>query len=305
MKKSIIKNSMKTVIAALALCLTAACAPKAQTVDQVTADSSNSQIIGGVDSSADFQRENGIVGLLMVFVNAKGEQSGAICTGSLIKPNVVLTAAHCLTIPAEKKLVAALIVFNNNLEVALKELNEGNRSHIRIANKALQHESYMKKGEDSQNDVGLLRFAGDLPDGFKLAKRLDVAAAKTQIIKGVSMTLSGFGVSKYELTPDEKGKLTKPTGSGDGILRQVDNIKLLEMSEHELALDQSKGAGACHGDSGGPAYITVTNGATKTTYLVGVTSRGEGLCDKWVIYSNVVSYSQWIDTTVEKLVAAQ
>jgi secreted trypsin-like serine protease len=295
MKKNIMKNLLLAVTAAGVF---ASCAPSKST-RSIASENTDNNIIGGTVSSAEYQKQNGIVGLMMIFTDASGQQSGALCTGSLIHPNVVLTAAHCLVLPAKSKLVAAIVFFQPDLDAVMTEVQSGDRTHIRSMTKVIRNENYMK-GTGSNNDVGLIRFDGVVPDGFQLAN-LPTPDLSSQLRQGTLLTLSGFGVSKYELTKDANGKLSKPVGSGDGVLRQVSGIKLLALSQdqNELQLDQSSGSGACHGDSGGPAYLV--NPTNKKVYLVGVTSRGEEPCNKDAIYSSVIGYSNWIDTNSQKI----
>ena len=78
----------------------------------------------------------------------------------------------------------------------------------------------------------------------------------------------------------------------------------LTATGEEITLDQSQGRGACHGDSGGPAYVK--DAVSGKNILVGVTSRGtnpQGLCDRQAIYTGVMGYAQWIANGVKELSA--
>ena len=52
-------------------------------------DSNDDEIIGG---SLDLQDPS----VVAIFAHAPGSNSGALCTGSVISPTAVLTAAHCV-----------------------------------------------------------------------------------------------------------------------------------------------------------------------------------------------------------------
>ncbi|MES2965567.1 MAG: trypsin-like serine protease, partial [Bdellovibrionota bacterium] len=99
-------------------------------------------------------------------------------------------------------------------------------------------------------------------------------------------TLSGYGNSN--------GK----AGTGAGKLRWVETtIKKADYTKSEILVEQSKGKGACHGDSGGPAYVKVDG----TLVLIGVTSRGvddaNNDCSVSAAYTSIPFYSAWIKRT--------
>ncbi len=257
----------------------------------------NSNIIGGVDSTAAYQKENGIVGVMMVTEDQLGRQMSGVCTGSLIAPNVVLTAAHCMVLSKGSKLVAFLVMFDRSLDTIMEEISNKDLTHVRIINKVVRHEAFMN-GRDTNNDIGLLGFQGQIPADFKLAHMASSQLART-LRAGTDVTLAGFGVSDYK-KDNSTGQFV---GSGDGLLRQINGIKVLSLTTtgQEITLDQSQGRGACHGDSGGPAYIV--DQVTKQNILVGVTSRGtsaEGSCGGQAIYTGVMGYSQWIADSLKK-----
>jgi secreted trypsin-like serine protease len=293
---------INTAVAIAFVSFFASCAPSSSdhSAQNFGAQTSGSNIIGGVDSSADYQKTNGIVGLLMIYQNSSGDQMSSVCTGSLIAQNVLVTAAHCLVKPSGVQLVAALVFFDKNLETIMNEVSQKDLTHVRNVNKAFRHEAYLQ-GRGTYNDIGLVRFEGTAPDGFQLAQLADAQTART-LRKGAAVTLAGFGVSKYQMDR----KTGKPVGSGDGVLRSISGIKVLSLTStgQEITLDQSLGRGACHGDSGGPAYIV--DQVTRKTLLVGVTSRGtnpQGLCDRQAIYTSVMGYGQWITDGLQKMAA--
>ena len=103
---------------------------------------------------------------------------------------------------------------------------------------------------------------------------------------GEKIELAGYGIS------DASDNI------GAGILRKTSVIVLNpKFSSTEIELDQSHGGGACHGDSGGPAYLMIK----KHPYLFGITSRGEGQCDREVIYTKIAAYQKWFTQAVRRL----
>ncbi len=273
------------------------CAPSKSNTQVQQASDADSSIIGGVESNEEYQKKNGIVGIFMILKDNEGNQGGAICTGSLIRPNVVLTAAHCLKAPEGSTLVGAFTFFGLSLEDVMKEIQAKNTTHVRSIKTVLIHESY-KMSEAVNHDIALIALKENAPQGFQVAELATEEVGKA-MTAGSGLTLAGFGVSKYEVKGE--GELREIVSEGSGKLRQTDGIKLLETDStgQEMALDQSKGSGACHGDSGGPAYFT--DSTTKKRYLVGITSRGEEPCTKLVIYTRTLGYKTWIDAGLKKI----
>ena len=81
----------------------------------------------------------------------------------------------------------------------------------------------------------------------------------------------------------------------------VNKIKIQSVlpSFEEITLDQTHGKGACHGDSGGPAYFF--DKKLKKNILVGLTSRGTGDCNKIAVYTSVLGYRKWISENAKQL----
>jgi secreted trypsin-like serine protease len=74
----------------------------------------------------------------------------------------------------------------------------------------------------------------------------------------------------------------------------------------EMILDQSRGHGACHGDSGGPAFVR----QGKKMVLAGVTNRSYPSqapddCAHRVVYTKVSAYRSWIQKGEAKLHSGQ
>ena len=283
-------------VSVLASCAPSASNPSSQSFSS-TDEASNSNIIGGVSSSLSYEKQNGIVGLLRITQDSSGQQSTAICTGSLIQKNIVVTAAHCITLQPGQQLVGALIFFGTDLDAIMSEMDRRDLSHVRVIDKAIRHEAYLR-GTGTNNDIALVRIKDAAPSDFQLAQLAPASMART-LRKGSLVTLAGFGVSSYSVDP----KTQQAQGSGEGLLRQIGGISVLSITPaaQEITLDQSKGSGACHGDSGGPAYFA--DPVSKKTYVIGVTSRGVGsvLCDRQVIYTGIMGYSQWIADNSKKI----
>lgn len=224
-----------------------------------------SEIIGGENLSPIHKISSHIVALYDL-------AEGGLCTGSIIAEDIILTAGHC--IPANP---ASLVV--------LFGVNAQNAVIYRQALFAGAHKNFLPKEAGNWSDIGLVYFDGGLPEGYS-----PVTILEDDILlqKGTQTELAGYGLS------DGVNK------TGSGVLRHtVVSIDDPGFQFGEVTLDQTKGTGACHGDSGGPAFI-VENSQIK---LWGVTSRGErdpnDDCSQFAVYTNAHTYLGWISQSLQ------
>lgn len=209
-------------------------------------------------------------------------EGGALCTASLITKNIAVTAAHCVEHGIDHMAV-----------ITGEKLESEDRDVLRVVDSQISpgwSESRLA-GEDA-GDIALVRFEGKLPKGYGPAH---ILSKKAELKKGDEVILAGYGITNA----------LKKTGAGT--LRKT-SVKVAEpeFGKTEILFDQHQGKGACHGDSGGPAFVEV-NGKD---YLLGVTSRGYPVtapddCKHQVIYTKVTAYRDWIKSTVKELNASR
>jgi hypothetical protein len=136
-------------------------------------------------------------------------------------------------------------------------------------------------------DVAIVKFSGGLPAGYKPAKLM---RNKSDLVNGMDVVLAGYGIS------DGIAK------SGAGVLRKT-QLKLSDAnySNTEVRFDQRSGTGACHGDSGGPAFAKVRG----ETLVFGVTSRGsedkDDTCGVFAIYTSIPGEIAFVDQAIAEL----
>lgn len=261
----------------LAAAMLSACAPGGAQVHQTEGQADiASGIIGGRDVDANNPMSKSFVAL---YDTAKG----ALCTGTLIGNNLVLTAAHCIS---ENPTTMAVIFMTNLVSGQI------NKELVRRVDGAIANPSYASNQNNDKNtgDIALVHFQGQLPAGYQAVPLLPAARASL-LRKGQLILLAGYGISNGV------------TKVGSGILRQT-SIRIFDerFSQTEVKLDQTQGTGACHGDSGGPAILFIGSQA----YVWGVTSRGSedpnDDCSRYVIYTNAASYQQWIADAGQTLI---
>ena len=263
----------------------------------------NSAIINGTAVST----EDSIASHTVLVHDIKNDY---VCTGVIILKNVVLTAAHCLS----HKHNEFEIIFSTKAFSLIDYHND--TEFIRHAEKIIMHENYISDYKTqpnmNQSDIGLVYFRGELPKGYVPTQiKMDDYIIKT----GQLMTMAGYGVTKISGTDVKYKKSQKfqtdvddgiilcdhevkdingdPTcievdADGDGDLMKT-QAQVKTIFDHEFVLDEKK-TGTCEGDSGGPVFIE-ENGVQ---YLVGITSRGDLLCNGIGIYTAVPSFIEWI-----------
>ncbi len=213
-------------------------------------------------------------------------QAKALCTASIVSPTYLITASHCVT-PGK----------TSNLRVIFGTDLTQKSTIVAVAAVLGAVQSPLWKTNQNKNtdtgDIAIVKLATPIPQGFMPATILTAAAL---IQTGVPVLLEGYGITVGH--PDPKSQ----NDNGAGVLRDVvTTISNAAFSASEVMIDDSQGKGACHGDSGGPAYVKDAKG---NMFLFGVTSRGTDVaCSKGVVYTNILAYVKWIPTAVQELEA--
>ncbi|MEN0060350.1 MAG: serine protease [Bdellovibrio sp.] len=263
-----IKNTTAFVLLALSL---GACSPSQQ--ESLTAIP-DAAVVGGKEISLSSPLAQSTVGIYE-------SKLGYICSGTLIAPNLVLTAAHCVD-PRAKNLG---IYFASEMKKASPE-------QIRRVTGFVVHPGYNENVQSNDTaDIAMLRFEGEVPAGYQAVPMLFDAKYVTNKTRTY---VAGYGLNWTFLAK-----------RGSGTLRAASlEVDEAYFTKTEAMLGQSVFKGICSGDSGGPAYVQI-NGQL---YIWGVASRGDSIplfiapkCMLFSIYTRVDAYQSWISETMQSL----
>lgn len=202
-----------------------------------------------------------------------------MCSGTLIAPNAVLTAAHCL----DPLFVGdAIPGFTRALDANQVRVTDVVDGLTAIQHPRFELQADMDPSLGRWDDIGVLILAADVLDAeVAVLPTPDEAAA---LEPGFVLELVGYGLTSNEVF--EAG--VKHHGSGT----------LLQVGEHELFISEPGEQQNCNGDSGGPAFASLF-GAVR---IVGTVSRSPDTnptCDHGGIDTRVDAYLSWIHSLVE------
>ncbi|APR85779.1 Trypsin-2 precursor [Minicystis rosea] len=216
---------------------------------------------------------------------------GELCTGQLIAPNLVLTAAHCTTEPTPGSVSCAPYLSNEGIihpQVVGRPLDPsiflvGNAATFSPAGPNVEVDAVLLPPDTVGQincgvDLSLLRLREPLWGTIPIEPRLDLGP-----IVGETFTAVGYGATQGGT---HRGLGTRHQQSGVPVTQVGPTLNAHGVLRTD-ARDWTSGEGPCAGDSGGPALDI----AGRT---FGVMSRGNPRICANMVYNGLAAHAAWI-----------
>jgi endonuclease G len=219
---------------------------------------------------------------------------GSNCTGTLIRPNVVLSAAHCFyqSGPDDMPTNDPVPLTDVQVVAGALSLDAATQDQRYAVTQMFLHPGYDNVGFNADpsvgpavNDIAVLV----LDRNVTQVSVVPLLSANEQAMfgEGAAVVITGYGATSLE------GGMP----AGGGTLYIAENV-ITALSDTEFIASSETGADTCPGDSGGPAYLFVGDAPR----VVGATSRADpeaqSLCGEGGVYTTAHAFEAWINAQV-------
>ncbi|KAL5013006.1 hypothetical protein ScPMuIL_011557 [Solemya velum] len=204
-----------------------------------------------------------------------------LCSGVLVKKNVVLTAAHCVVGLSSPKITAVFGV--QNVHDVRAEVAAGTAQEIPVRS---IHNYFFYTANPPRNDISVLTLERRIDTSYRISPVKSLRSVPTGYQRESDCFAVGYGVTSPISKRASLRQMEIPLIDNSICMGLIDGVR----ASNVCGFEQLFGKSGCFGDSGGPLYCMRRDRAV----LVGLTSFGYSDCRGPTVFSRISSFKWFL-----------
>jgi hypothetical protein len=254
------------------------------------------------DTSSDIQGGVADTDVTHAFSVGIATMAGAVCSGTLIAPNLVLTARHCVEAGGGPELVTCADRFSGkNVAAPTLYVTTAPRFHDATKFYIAKEITTPAALEFCGNDIALVTLQENIPAGEAVPATPVIFPMTDRTKIGATVTAMGYGITSPDAKDSGARRIRQDIGlicvAGDPSHTCTDRYAAMIDLEREFVTQGY----VCAGDSGGGAFDQASL-ISGEAYVLGALSRGPETATACLaaIYSRTDAHARMIVTVAQK-----